>query len=83
MHVSIKSNYNILNIRLIKISPHDKADPCEYIRQNENCEPDGYFDYLELYYCKLKGKEWASYIIMVTLIYFHNELYNINLMYIR
>lgn len=44
--------------------PHNKEDPCSYIKENENCEPDGYFDYLDLYYCKLNDKKWASYIIM-------------------
>eukprot|EP01094_Clydonella_sp_ATCC50884_P007706 TRINITY_DN1693_c0_g1_i2.p1 TRINITY_DN1693_c0_g1~~TRINITY_DN1693_c0_g1_i2.p1 ORF type:complete len:648 (-),score=135.92 TRINITY_DN1693_c0_g1_i2:47-1723(-) len=40
------------------------ADQCSYLKAG-NCAPDGYINYLELYYCSLDSAHWFAMIIFL------------------
>lgn len=41
------------------------ADKCEFIRTVEDCNPDGFVNYLALRYCTFGSAPWAFYTILV------------------
>ncbi|XP_071700178.1 cation/calcium exchanger 1-like [Rutidosis leptorrhynchoides] len=66
--ISITTAYNDTTITTTCTGVHQqisRADKCYYIKTNDGCNPEGYINYLHLYYCSFEQLPQLGFIILL------------------